>query len=130
MEQALCFWPDPADPAWAAARRAMLPMKVRIRAVSQEQTGQTLGFLLGRGDFPPVQGGAPTVSDPILVLDGFSGARLNALLSALSRAKVPRSVFKAVVTADNIGWTLAQLWEELSRERQAIESGQAPEHGA
>lgn len=39
----------------------------------------------------------------------------HAALTALAKAKVPRSVFKAVVTRDNIGWTLAQLGEELSR---------------
>ena len=129
MEQVLCYWPDPACPEAAAARRALLPLKVRLRSAGPDQTGQSVGHLLGRGEFEERQGEAPAVPDPILVLDGLSGARVNAALKALSKARVPRTVFKAVVTADNVGWTLAQLWEELSRERRAMENGEAPEHG-
>ena len=61
-------------------------------------------------------------------MDGLSGAKIHALLTALAKAKVPRSVFKAVVTRDNIGWTLAQLGEELSREREAMEQDETAEH--
>ena len=128
MEQILCYWPDPACPEAAAARRALLPLKVRLRAAAPGQTGQSVGCLLGRKDFEETQGEAPPVPDPILVLDGLSGARIEAVLKALSRGRVPRSVFKAVVTADNVGWTLAQLWEELSKERRAMENGEPPEH--
>lgn len=128
MEQILCYWPDPADPVLSAAKRAMLPLKLRVRPASPEQTGQTVGFLLGRKGFEEQEGEAPAVTDPILILDGFSGPRLDALLRALARAKVPRSVFKAVATADNVSWTLARLWEELKKERKALEQGETPAH--
>lgn len=128
MEQALCYWPDPADPALSAVRRAMLPLKLRVRPVTPEQTGQSVGFLLGRKEFPQREGDAPPVTDPILVLDGLSGPRLDTLLRALARAKAPRSLFKAVVTPDNVNWTLAQLWAELKKERAALEQGESPAH--
>lgn len=128
MEQVLCYWPDPADPVLSAARRAMLPLKLRVRPVPLQQTGQSVGFLLGRKGFEPVAGDAPAVTDPILILDGFSDPRLDALLRALARAKVPRSVFKAAVTGHNVNWTLARLWEELKKEREALERGETPAH--
>lgn len=128
MEQVLCYWPDPACPEAAAARRAMLPLKLRVRTAGPEQTGQTVGHLIGRKEFPAQEGEAPVVTEPILILDGLPGAKIHALLTALAKAKVPRSVFKAVVTRDNIGWTLAQLGEELSREREAMEQGETAEH--
>lgn len=128
MEQLLCYWPDPADPMCSNLRRAALPLKLRVRAVTPEQAGQRVGFLLGRKGFEPSVGDTPAVTDPILILDGFTGPRLDALLRALARSKVPRSVFKAVVTADNVNWTLAQLWEELKKEREALEKGETPAH--
>lgn len=128
MEQLLCYWPDPSDPRRSAVGRAALPLKLRLRAAAPGQTGQTLGFLLGRKGFEEAEGSAPPVDDPILVLDGFTGSRLDALLKALARARIPKSVFKAVVTADNVNWTLAQLWEELKKEREAIEQGRTAEH--
>lgn len=128
MEQVLCYFPDPADPMLAAVRRAMLPLKLRVRLVSPQQTGQTVGFLLGRRGFEALEGSGPAVAGPLLILEGFSGPRLDALLRALARARVPRSVFKAAVTDHNIAWTLARLWEELNREREALERGETPAH--
>ena len=130
MEQLLCYFPDRSDPMLAAVRRAALPLKVRLRAAAPEQAGQKLGYLLGRKSFEEQTGDAPVLPDPILVLDGFTGARMDALLRALARARVPRTVFKAAVTATNVDWTLYALWQELKKEREALERGEEPVHGA
>lgn len=128
MEQLLCYFPDRLDPMLSAVRRAALPMKLRVRTAGPEQTGQTLGFLLGRKGYVEQPGEAPGLPEPILILDSFSGERMDALLKALARAKVPRSVFKAVVTATNVDWTLSALWQELQKERAALEQDGAPVH--
>ena len=128
MEQLLCYFPDPADPMLSAVRRAALPLKIRLRTAGPEQTGQTLGFLLGRKGYVEQPGEASTVPEPVLILDSFTGPRMDTLLRALARAKVPRSVFKAVVTAANVDWTLAALWQELQKEREALERDGAPIH--
>lgn len=128
MEQLLCYFPDRLDPMLSAVRRAVLPMKLRLRTAGPEQTGQTLGFLLGRKGYAEQPGEAPGLPEPILILDGFTGPRMDALLRALAKAKVPRSVFKAVVTATNVDWTLSALWQELQKEREAIERDGAPVH--
>ena len=130
MEQLLCYFPGPADQMLSAVRRAALPLKLRLRTAEPEQTGQSVGFLLGRKGFEAREGEAPAVPEPILVLDGFTGPRMDALLRALARAKVPRTVFKAAVTAHNVDWTLYELWEELQKEREALERGGEPVHGA
>ena len=128
MEQLLCYFPDPVDPMLSAVRRAALPMKLRVRTAGPGQTGQTLGFLLGRRGYVEQPGEAPELPEPILVLDSFTGGRMDILLRALARAKVPRSVFKAVVTATNVDWTLSALWQELQKEREALEQDGAPVH--
>lgn len=141
-EQVLCCWPDPADPVCAAARRALLPLKLRVRAVSATQgANRAVGALLGLREFAQEasegQGGsagaeasgeAPAVADPIILMDGLTGARMDAVLRALARAGVPRTVFKAAATAHNVNWTLFQLWEELKREREALDRGDPAAH--
>lgn len=135
-EQALCCWPDPADPVCAAARRALLPLKLRVRAVSAAQcSNRAVGALLGLREFAQeaakgreASEGAPAVADPIILLDGLTGARMDAVLRALARAGVPRTVFKAAATAHNVNWTLFQLWEELKREREALDRGDPAAH--
>lgn len=128
MTQILYYWPDPADPALGRARTALLPLRHRLRAAAPDQTGQQVGFLLGRRDFEAQAGEPGAVPDPILILDGLTPSQLDAVLRALARAKVPRTVFKAVATADNVNWTLFQLWEELKQEREALERGDPPAH--
>lgn len=131
MEQVLCYFPDPADPLLPAVRRAALPLKLRVRTAPPDQAGQKLGLLLGRKGYEPAasEEDPPAVPEPILVLDGFTGPRMDALLRALARARVPRSVLKAAVTAHNVDWTLAELWAELNKEREALERGEEPVHG-
>ena len=83
-EQALCYWPRTGAPEAAAARRALAAMKVRVRPAGPEDTGRTIGALFaGKGEEPAPPG--EPVPDPILVLSGFTSARLQALLLALQR---------------------------------------------
>lgn len=128
MEQLLCYWPEPSAAVLSAVRRAALPLKVRLRTVSPEQSGQTVGFLCGRKGFEAQEGEAPAVPEPIPILDSFTGERMDALLRALARARVPRTVLKAAVTATNVDWTLYALWQELKKEREALERGEEPVH--
>lgn len=128
MEQLLCYFPDPADPLLSAVRRAALLQKIRLRAAAPEQAGQKLGFLLGRKGFVEQVGEAPAVTDPILVMDGLTSSRMDNVLRALAKTKASRTVFKAVVTATNVDWTLYALWQELQKERAALERGEEPVH--
>lgn len=128
MEQLLCYFPNQSDPMLAEVRRAALPLKIRLRVASSGQTGQKLGFLLGRPDFEEQAGDAPAVPESVLILDGFTGPRMDAFLRALAKARTPRSTLKAAVTAHNVDWTLFELWQELKQEREALEKGEAPVH--
>lgn len=130
MEQVLCYFPDPGDPVCAAVRRTALLLKIRLRTAGPEQTGQTVGLLLGRKGFVEQAGEAPAVTDPILIMDALTSSRMDDVLRALAKAKVSRSVFKAVATATNVDWTLHELWEELKKEREALERGETSVHTA
>ena len=127
-EVALCYFPDPAAPAAAAARRALLAGKVRIRAAGPGQTGQTVGHLLGRPGFEASEGENPAVPEPLMVFSGFTNERLYALLLSMGRQGVPKTVYQSVVTADNLHWTLDKLYQELKQEREAIAQGQTARH--
>ena len=128
MEQVLCYFPSQSDPRLTAIGCALLPLRLRLRTADPEQTGQKVGFLLGRKDFEASEGEAPAVTDPILILDGLSEPRFDAVLRALAKTKASRTVYKAVATATNVDWTLYALWRELQKEREALERGETPVH--
>ena len=129
QESVLWYCPDPV--LFAAARKAFAVQGIRVHPVSPQQMGETVGHLFGLKGFAPREDGAAVPAapaEPALVLSGFSRQRLDALLSALKRAGVPTIAHKAMLTPTNVGWTFAQLCEEISREHQAMHGGSAPAH--
>lgn len=64
MEQVLCYWPDPACPEAAAARRAMLPLKLRVRTAGPEQTGPDRGPFDRAQGISGAGGGSAVVTEP------------------------------------------------------------------
>lgn len=126
-EQVLIY--DPQGTA-AGAKGVFLRQKIRMRLVAPGQTGQPVGALAGLKGWEghPCDEQVQAPQDSVLVFAGLSGPRLDGVLAALRRAGVPPTVYKAVVTADNAGWTFAALCAELARERQALEGGGAGVH--
>ena len=102
----------------------LLKLGAACRVVPPEDFGRTLGALTGRPGFaaPPEGEDAPPFSGEMLVLDGLSRGQLDALLSGLRRTKATVAL-KAVVTEQNLQWTPAALYRELSAEHEAMHGG-------
>ena len=104
----------------AVLKSILVQMGARIKNVAPEAVGQTVGCLLGRKGFDARENPeAPTLAEPMLVLDGFTDKRLEILLREMKKhgVSVP---YKAIVTETNIGWIFHQLNEELAREHEAM----------
>ena len=104
----------------AVLKSILVQMGARIKNVAPEAVGQTVGCLLGRKGFDARENPeAPTLAEPMLVLDGFTAKRLEILLREMKKhgVSVP---YKAIVTETNIGWIFHQLYEELAREHEAM----------
>lgn len=63
-----------------------------------------------------------SITESMLVLDGFSDKRLDALLNALKREQVTVD-YKAVTTPVNKKWTVLQMYMEMEREKKAYLQG-------
>lgn len=61
------------------------------------------------------------LAEPVMLLAGMSGGELDRILDTLKDLGVPSVGVKAVVTSHNISWTILDLYEELTRERAAME---------
>lgn len=101
---------------------AMLGLEfVRITPM---QTGQQIGYLAGVDGFHAqkmsVLEAAPLISEEMLIFCGLPGNRLDSVLSMLRGSGLPVSL-KAVMTAHNVGWTVAALYRELTAERAQLQ---------
>ena len=115
------LWFDPDGGQSAAVKSILVQMGVRIRNVAPEAVGQTIGCLLGRKGFDAREAPeTPALSQPVLVMDGFTEKRLEILLREMKKhgVSVP---YKAVVTETNLGWLFHQLYDELAREHEAMQ---------
>ena len=117
-ETVLYFEPGDGERS-AAVKTVLVRMGARIRNVAPEQTGQTVGHLLGRRDFAATDAPSAAIADPVLVLDGFTSKRLDILLREL-RAHGVSIPYKAMVTEHNLAWPLGELYAELQREHEAM----------
>lgn len=92
------------------------------------QTGQQIGYLAGVDGFyekkMSILECAPHIPEEILVLCGLAGNRLDTVLNMLRAGGLTVSL-KAVMTAYNVGWTVAALYRELTAEREQFQKQQS-----
>lgn len=124
----------------------ILQMGLRIKSVMPEEYGQPLGVLAGIKGFQAAgeeesQGHTVTgaesreqaqclkqagqaipsaIPEPMLVMCGMGGSRVDEFLARMRRAGVPKIALKAMLTPTNVNWTSRELYEELRREHEAM----------
>ena len=108
------------------AKAVFAAHRLRIKNITPEELGRSVGSFTGLLPAGEAPAGEP-IPESMMVFSGVRGRELDQVLSALLRAGVPRAVYKAVVTHGNAGWDFYRLYEELRRERAAVEGAPAPE---
>ena len=109
----------------------LLRLGVRVRVVEESEYDQPLGLLAGvempedaRAGIDPETGRQPDpaaeLTEPMMILVGFTSGRLDELLTQMRRGGVPQIGLKAMLTATNRYWTSRQIYTELGREREAM----------
>jgi hypothetical protein len=109
------------DTKAAKLKAVLVRMGIRIKNISPDQVGQTIGYLAGFDGFEETeQMEGPDVEEEILVMKNFSNRRIDELLSNLRRAGVPKIDLKAVITDTNCKWKFYDLYLELKEEHDAM----------
>lgn len=119
-ETVLLYQPE-GSALGAQLKPILVRMGVRIKNVTSDAVGQTVGCLLGRKGFDARENPeAPALGQPMLVMDGFTDKRLEILLREMRSVGVSVP-YKAVVTENNLGWLFHQLFDELAAEHAAMQ---------
>ncbi|WPC40132.1 DUF3783 domain-containing protein [Clostridium sp. JS66] len=101
--------------------KAALPLKIKIKKVEREEYLQPIGYLVGKKDIDPAleKYEGSELGDEMLLLSDIAGTKLNQLLLSLKKSAV-RINLKAVLTESNQKWNTIQLYEELTKEHEAL----------
>lgn len=108
-------------------RRALLPLKIRIKTVGIDEYSQPLGFLAGINGIEPTSEkySGEGFSDELMLICGLNQMKLQSLLNALYKNGVGKIDLKAMLTPTNISWNSTRLHaavkadhEEMSRSKK------------
>lgn len=109
-------------------RRALMPLKIRVKTVQPEEYGQKIGYLAGNKEIAAEEGGqAPVnvlqgggIEQEMMVMAWLTGQQVDQVLTTFRRQGIGRINYKAVVTLQNQHWDCTTLYQELKREHEAF----------
>lgn len=97
------------------AKFALLPLKIRTKAVSKSEYNHPLGYLAGIKGIDPAKEdfGGSGFDDEMIVMHNFTSKTIDNLIRALNKCGVGRIPLKAVITPTNKDWNSVQLFEAV-----------------
>lgn len=102
--------------------KSITHMGIHFIPVTPTHFLQTVGHLAKIKGFPakkkPPLENLPEITEDILILCHFTEEKLDEFLDSMKKGRIPRVSLKAVLTAQNCFWTFAQLFQELTEERE------------
>ena len=130
MREMVLYYNPGNVPKAALMKSVLVRMGIRIKNISPEQAGETIGSLLGIAGYEKnseedraagnEEKALPVMAQEMLVMHRFSERRLDELLMNLRKAGVPKIALKAIVTESNAGWSFGHLYEKLLEEHQRM----------
>ncbi|HBM99233.1 MAG TPA: DUF3783 domain-containing protein [Ruminococcus sp.] len=97
------------------AKFALLPLKIRTKAVSKTDYNQPLGYLVGIKGIEPAETefDGNGFDEEMIVMHNFTSKTVDGLIRALNKCGVGRVPLKAVITPTNKDWNSVQLYNAV-----------------
>jgi len=93
--------------------------ELELQCVRSEEYGNMLGALIGLFPKQP-DGNHPMLPGKMLVFAFVPDPMLNYVLAEIRAAAIAPGSYKAILTQNNVLWTVPELFEELRREREEL----------
>ncbi|MGN0469640.1 MAG: DUF3783 domain-containing protein [Acutalibacteraceae bacterium] len=103
-------------------KRALLPLKFFLKTVSKEDFSQPIGVLAGIKGIEPVEGkyDGDGFDDEMIVMGGFTSAKIDALVRALNKNGIGKIALKAVITPTNVNWNSVELYKAVKADHDEM----------
>lgn len=103
-------------------KRALLPLKFFLKTVSKEDFSQPIGVLAGIKGIEPVEGkyDGDGFDDEMIVMGGFTSAKIDALVRALNKNGIGKIDLKAVITPTNVNWNSVELYKAVKADHDEM----------
>ena len=94
-------------------------LKLRCSRIPKGAGSEKIRNIVEKKPLKSIQSDAGTISE-VLIFNGLNDEELDVFLKEYKNMGIEPVGLKAIVTADNSGWTLDELIGELIKERAAI----------
>lgn len=103
-------------------KRALLPLKICVKTVSKENFSQPIGFLAGIKGIEPVEPkyNGDGFAEEMMLLNGFTSAKIDLLIRALNKNGIGRIALKAVITPTNVKWDSITLYNAVKADHEKM----------
>lgn len=97
------------------AKFALLPLKIRTKAVRKSEYNHPLGYLAGIKEIEPAETefDGNGFDEEMIVMHNFTSKTVDGLIRALNKCGVGRVPLKAVITPTNKDWNSVQLYNAV-----------------
>lgn len=111
-----------SDERLSKLRRALLPLKFRIKTVSPEEFSKPVGLLAGfkEVELDPDDDCPDGFDEEMLIMGGLTNGRIDALINALYKKGVGRIDLKAVLTPSNITWSSNRVYTQVKADHERM----------
>ena len=103
-------------------KRALMPLKFFLKTVSKEDFSQPIGVLAGVKGIEPVEEkyDGDGFNDEMIVMGGFTSAKIDALVRALNKNGIGKIALKAVITPTNVNWNSVELYKAVKADHDEM----------
>lgn len=105
-------------------RRVLMPLKIRIKQVSQSDFGQPIGYLADLDGFEACEDLSEDFSfdEEMMIMVGLTSFEIDQVIKGFHKRRIAGIPLKAILTDENQKWNSKNLYENLKEEHQKMHS--------
>lgn len=105
-------------------RRVLMPLKIRIKQVSEADFGQPIGYLADMDGFEACEelSGDFSFEDEMMIMVGLTSFEIDQVIKGFHKRRIAGIPLKAILTDENRKWNSRKLYENLKEEHIKMHS--------
>lgn len=105
-------------------RRVLMPLKIRIKQITEADFGQPIGYLADIDGFEAYEelSGNFSFDDEMMVMVGLTSFEIDQVIKGFHKKRIAGIPLKAILTDENRKWNSKKLYENLREEHTKMNS--------
>lgn len=105
-------------------RRVLMPLKIRIKQIAPSDFGYPIGYLADIDGFEASEdlSGDFSFNEEMMIMVGLTSFEIDQVIKGFHKKRIAGISLKAILTDENQKWDSKNLYENLKKEHQKMNS--------